>query len=556
MGKIDDYRLSGVKHGRLAELTEFKDEVREIINYGKIGFPVVAAVPAWNAQEGEMAFYNATATTDRRIYVRLSSAWTIFGTPGTATIGDSEGAIQYNSSGFLQGVQAFRLSESTSALIITNSASLQLGLVNVLPNNLSNTSAVFLSAFSGAPGVSNSLIITPGNGGTYNSIGWGMCINGITPVVASSFQDFVVRANTSNIFTCFGIRGAGGFGGSELGFGDSSQAVVMRISYDNTSFGPLAGNTFRSGPTLKMVPAALQWGAGNSGAYFHVECGLVSLAGGWEMPWGIFGGSFGTDGIQQAAIDIVHPTAGTTSNLVSQRSWVFLAPAIGGPSASYFNSVSNATTVYIDQAPTFGAGSIQLISRYALWADAGDTRLDGNLLDFGGNYTQRRVGGAFFSLTSNKTITSTTAETALSDVGYGTTSLAANVMTIGKSLKIIARGIYSTALLPGTLRFRVSVGGTTILDTGANTPPGSASNLYWEVRGLISCQTTGGAGAIIGQGQFEHNISATDATFWQMANATTALMNTTATNIISTTVALSNTADSVTCTNLIYETIG
>lgn len=62
-----------------------------------------------------------------------------------------------------------------------------------------------------------------------------------------------------------------------------------------------------------------------------------------------------------------------TGALTNQRSFQFAAPTLAFAGAS---TVTNAATVYIDRAPQAGTNAT-ITNGYALWVDAGTTRLDG-----------------------------------------------------------------------------------------------------------------------------------------------------------------------------------
>lgn len=64
-----------------------------------------------------------------------------------------------------------------------------------------------------------------------------------------------------------------------------------------------------------------------------------------------------------------------TGALTNQRFVQFLAPTISAVGAS---TVTNTATLYVDNAPQAGANAT-LTNSYALWVDAGMTRLDGGL---------------------------------------------------------------------------------------------------------------------------------------------------------------------------------
>ena len=74
MAKLDNYDFRDVE----PELSEFKDDVTIILNYGKYQPQVVTAVPAWRARRGEFVWLMSGVTG--RLYVCTSdnsTQWTI-----------------------------------------------------------------------------------------------------------------------------------------------------------------------------------------------------------------------------------------------------------------------------------------------------------------------------------------------------------------------------------------------------------------------------------------------------------------------------------------------
>ena len=69
MGRIPNFDLSDN-----IELSNFKDEVRRIINFGKYARQVVTTVPTWAAEPGEAVLFRPTSggTTE---YFYAGSAW-------------------------------------------------------------------------------------------------------------------------------------------------------------------------------------------------------------------------------------------------------------------------------------------------------------------------------------------------------------------------------------------------------------------------------------------------------------------------------------------------
>jgi len=77
MGKIDEYSFKGQKQ----ELIDFKDQVTDTINFGKVATTVVSIVPNWVANVGEEVYFISGNTG--RLYTNTSSgvsSWKIVAT--------------------------------------------------------------------------------------------------------------------------------------------------------------------------------------------------------------------------------------------------------------------------------------------------------------------------------------------------------------------------------------------------------------------------------------------------------------------------------------------
>lgn len=163
------------------------------------------------------------------------------------------------------------------------------------------------------------------------------------------------------------------------------------------------------------------------------------------------------------------------------------------------------------------------------------------------------ASSTLFTQTATKTVANTGSETALNSTGVGSLTLPASSLIAGRTIKITAAGFHSSTGNP-TIRLKVKFGATIILDTGAVTS-GNSTNAFWEVRGFITCYTTGGTGTVWGQGFYSE--SGGGANSFSMVNTSAITIDTTATQAITLT-AQWGTADpgnTTTCTNLIVEDI-
>lgn len=162
--------------------------------------------------------------------------------------------------------------------------------------------------------------------------------------------------------------------------------------------------------------------------------------------------------------------------------------------------------------------------------------------------------------TGSATVANSTTEATLLGTVQGTLTLPVNFFTIGKSIRVIARGVISTAAVPGTLNIRVRLGGvagTEIVTTAAQTMTASLTNRGWELDSIITCRTTGASGTVFGQGWFRYATSATDIAGWDMENSSSTTRSTLASQQVQVT-AQFGTADasnSLTCSVALVEVL-
>jgi hypothetical protein len=68
--KVEDYDVLNKQ-----ELTDFKDDVTNILNFGKYGSQIVNSAPNWAGKNGEFCFYINTLTNVKAMYVYLDEIW-------------------------------------------------------------------------------------------------------------------------------------------------------------------------------------------------------------------------------------------------------------------------------------------------------------------------------------------------------------------------------------------------------------------------------------------------------------------------------------------------
>ena len=69
--KVDDYSLGKISN----ELENFKEDVSNIINYGKYSAQVVTDAPTWTARNGEFLFYTSGGGSVNRVYFYTGNQW-------------------------------------------------------------------------------------------------------------------------------------------------------------------------------------------------------------------------------------------------------------------------------------------------------------------------------------------------------------------------------------------------------------------------------------------------------------------------------------------------
>lgn len=150
--------------------------------------------------------------------------------------------------------------------------------------------------------------------------------------------------------------------------------------------------------------------------------------------------------------------------------------------------------------------------------------------DASGNITDSGcLGSGLYSQAASVTVANTITTTSIISAtgAQGSVTLPANFFSApGVALKIRVWGIHSATGNP-TIDWKVSIGGTTVLDTTAVTS-GNSTNQAFDIDAVITCRTTGTTGTVMGQGKY---IEVGNALF-PMSNTGTQTINTTISNVI------------------------
>lgn len=127
------------------------------------------------------------------------------------------------------------------------------------------------------------------------------------------------------------------------------------------------------------------------------------------------------------------------------------------------------------------------------------------------------------SVPAGNTVDNTTSETAF-DSDY---EIGANQLQPGSVVRLKLYGVFSTDAVAPTIRIRVDLDSTTVLDSGAVTLTAGLTNEGWTLEGVLVCQTDGATGDIEAQGFVEFALSASDGQVVNLANTAPITIDTT-----------------------------
>ena len=166
---------------------------------------------------------------------------------------------------------------------------------------------------------------------------------------------------------------------------------------------------------------------------------------------------------------------------------------------------------------------------------------------------RQTLSGVLFTQTADATVANTVTETTIVGTGVGSMTLPANFFVAGKTIRIKCFGYHSAAASP-TIRIRIKLGSTVILDTTAVASK-NGTNDGFTIEGIITCRTTGVTGTIYGQGNYiEFQSPSIDE---GMVGTATTTIDTTTSQAIGVTAewGTANASNTITTTNLILEVL-
>lgn len=164
-----------------------------------------------------------------------------------------------------------------------------------------------------------------------------------------------------------------------------------------------------------------------------------------------------------------------------------------------------------------------------------------------------KQSGTIFAQTASKTVANTTTETTLVTTGSGTMTMAPNLLKVGKSIRLRI-WCYHSSVSAATIRFKIKIGSTTVIDTGAHNSHNDTNKLI-QLDAIITCRTAGASGTVLGQATFEEFGSSPDSN--GVVNTTTSTIDTTSAQTLDVTAqwGTASASNTITCTNLVVEAI-
>lgn len=139
------------------------------------------------------------------------------------------------------------------------------------------------------------------------------------------------------------------------------------------------------------------------------------------------------------------------------------------------------------------------------------------------------LSGCIFTSTAQQ-VTSGTGASPWIGSGVGTTTIPANFLVPGKTIRIKAKGLFTTQATPGTTQMAVSVGGATFTAAAA-TVDASLVGSNFDLEAVVTCQTAGASATMAGSMQLQYGTTA-GAQKTPFALSTTATGNTTVSNAV------------------------
>lgn len=167
-----------------------------------------------------------------------------------------------------------------------------------------------------------------------------------------------------------------------------------------------------------------------------------------------------------------------------------------------------------------------------------------------------RLSGCIYTLTASDT-DATTAETSIVDAGgSGTRTLPASFLVAGKTIRITAYGVFSTAAgAPPDLTLKFYYGSTAVADSGATGITAGVTNGQWEADIVCTTRTTGAVGTHFCQGDAHFHTTHDGELDMDLENTATVTVSTTGTLALDLKATWSASGQSITTTNAVIEVL-
>lgn len=170
------------------------------------------------------------------------------------------------------------------------------------------------------------------------------------------------------------------------------------------------------------------------------------------------------------------------------------------------------------------------------------------------NGIQQELSSTLFTQTADKSISNTVAETSIFGTGIGSTSLPTNFFTVGKTIRLLIGGVYSTpiATTPSVL-IKVKLGSVVIASVTTTGLLSGASNLMFNGECILTCRSVGVSGSVIIHGSIEYSTGVAGTINVDPLNnaGASTTIDTTASNLLDVTI----TWDAQTTTRIVKSTI-
>lgn len=161
-----------------------------------------------------------------------------------------------------------------------------------------------------------------------------------------------------------------------------------------------------------------------------------------------------------------------------------------------------------------------------------------------------------FTSTGTATVASSASETTIIGSGQGSLTLPGNFFAVGKSIRVSVKGAIGATGTP-TLRLKVKLGSTVILDTTALTLTAITGTNAWALSADITCRSVGGSGTVFCQGAAAYFTSSTAPSGLGPVNTATSTIDTTASQALDVTAqwGTADASNTISGTNVIIQAL-